>query len=160
MVQGSPRLKFAGWLERNCKKSYLPGIPSRRATGGRATPAGPLVTETVARRMGWRRVGDVARTSRPASFGPASYARGRMCGTRYPKFTQPPTACDVHHRGTLRSRITSESKARTRETTIKQKILSAVYCWLRSRYPLRLRPLRRSARGLIGSVWWKSSSTG
>jgi hypothetical protein len=49
----------------------------------------PVVTETVARRMGWRRVGDVARTSAP-SFGPASYARGRMCGTRYPKFTQPP----------------------------------------------------------------------
>jgi hypothetical protein len=49
-----------------------------------------------------------------------------VCRTRYRKFTQPPSACDVYHRGTLRSRIASDSKARTRETIMKQK--TCVWC--------------------------------
>ena len=37
-----------------------------------------------------------------------------------------PSACDVHHRGTLRSRIASDSTAGTRETIMKQK--TCVWC--------------------------------
>ena len=47
-----------------------------------------------------------------------------VCRTRDRKFTKSPSACDVHHRGTLRSRITS--KAGTRETIMNQK--TCVWC--------------------------------